>query len=115
MNGTVLHFKNTYGHIAPDDHSTDLFAHHSDVLGLARLKSGDRVSFEIGARHGRQIAVNIKIVKAAPKPEHIPTPPKRDYLTDYVALNGPAPGPLYMPRRRCVPIFQSRKLGLPPL
>jgi cold shock CspA family protein len=84
MNGIVRYFRDKHGYIKPDGELEEIFVHHSDVPPGFVLKAGDRVSFEIGSRHRRNIAVNLQLVKAAPKLEHVPAPPKRDWVADYV-------------------------------
>src|ERR1700693_1010148 len=83
MNGTVRYFRDKHGYIAPDNRSADIFVHHSDLPPLISIKTGDRVSFEIGSRHNRQIAINTKLVEAAAVPTYVPVPPREEYLTNY--------------------------------
>jgi len=48
MNGTVKWFNETkgFGFIKPDDGSSDVFVHQSDI-GDSKIREGDSVEFEI--------------------------------------------------------------------
>jgi cold shock CspA family protein len=75
--GVVLHFKNNFGHIKIDDSTLpDLFVHHSDVQGFARLQAGDRVSFDIVMRHNRKVAIKVLRTCSAPRPAYAPPVPR---------------------------------------
>lgn len=58
-----------WGFAIPDDNSSDLFLHASNLPEKHRyLTEGDRISFEIGERNGRPLALNIQIIKEAAAP-----------------------------------------------
>jgi cold shock CspA family protein len=58
-----------YGFCEPDDHQlADLFLHHSQLVGIRRLKEGDIIEFEIGERDGRPLALNIRLVTPSKTP-----------------------------------------------
>lgn len=64
--GTVKWFNTTksFGFIAPDAGSKDIFVHISAVerSGLTGLKDNQKVSFDIEAgRDGRESAINLKL------------------------------------------------------
>ena len=62
--GTVKWFNSTkgYGFITPDDNSKDIFVHLSAVesSGIENLKDGQRVSYKIEEKNGKQSAVELK-------------------------------------------------------
>lgn len=65
--GTVKFFNTTkgFGFISPEDGGRDVFVHASAVerSGLAVLRDGQRVSFELERdRQGRDSATNLKSV-----------------------------------------------------
>jgi CspA family cold shock protein len=58
--------KRGWGFAIPDDNSSDLFLHASNLPENHRyLTEGDRISFQVGERNGRPLAVNIQIIKEA--------------------------------------------------
>lgn len=63
MQGTVKWFNNKkgYGFIIREGED-DLFVHHSQIIqdGFRHLSQGDKVSYDIGERDGKKIAVNVK-------------------------------------------------------
>jgi len=67
--GTVKWFNagKGFGFIQPDEGGTDAFVHISALerAGLATLKDGQRVSYELVANKGKTSAENIKLVDAA--------------------------------------------------
>lgn len=68
MLGIVSFFnrKRGWGFAIPDDNSSDLFLHASNLPERHRyLTEGDRISFDVGERNGRPLAVNIQIIKEA--------------------------------------------------
>lgn len=81
--GTVKSFNptNRYGFIQPDSGAKEVFFHISQVKEseLAKLRKGQRVSFEIAHNEGRQIAEHLLIVpskanfKVKPNSKHNPT------------------------------------------
>jgi CspA family cold shock protein len=63
--GTVKWFNSTkgYGFIQPDDKSSDVFVHISDVqaAGLQALNEGDRVAFDLQrGQQGKVSAGNLR-------------------------------------------------------
>lgn len=68
-NGTVKWFNPTkgYGFIAPEDGTTDVFVHISEVekAGLRGLNEGQVISFDVASNRGKTSAANIKVVDAA--------------------------------------------------
>jgi cold shock CspA family protein len=44
----------------------DLYFHVCGIEGPADLRSGDLVTYEVGERHGKPIAVRVRLQKAAP-------------------------------------------------
>ena len=64
--GTVKWFNVSkgYGFITPDDGSSDLFVHHSEIKagGLTSLNEGQKVEFEIGQGKKGPCATNVKPV-----------------------------------------------------
>ena len=58
--------KRGWGFAIPADNSNDLFLHASQLpLDHRYLIEGDEISFEIGERNGRPLALNIRIIKDA--------------------------------------------------
>lgn len=58
--------KRGWGFAVPCDNSSDLFLHASNLPEKHRyLTEGDRISFEVGERNGRPLAVNIQIIEEA--------------------------------------------------
>ena len=53
-----------YGFIKPDDNSTDVFVHTSDLerSGISRLDEGMKVSYSTLTRKGKTSATDIKIL-----------------------------------------------------
>jgi CspA family cold shock protein len=72
--GTVKWFNSGkgYGFITPDDGSSDLFVHHSEVktVGYANLDQNQKVNFEAGQGKKGPCANNVTpfAVKAVPAP-----------------------------------------------
>jgi cold shock protein len=64
--GTVKWFSNDkgFGFIAPDDHSKDVFVHHTAIVGdgYRTLAEGARVSYEVEAGPKGPKAVNVQAV-----------------------------------------------------
>lgn len=54
-----------YGFIAPNTGGKDVFVHISGLerSGLASLNEGESVSFERTQNRGKEVAVNIKVLK----------------------------------------------------
>ena len=68
MLGTVSFYnrKRGWGFAIPDDLSSDLFLHASQLPIKHRyLNEGDRISFEVGEERGKPIARNIQIIEEA--------------------------------------------------
>jgi cold shock CspA family protein len=67
MNGTVVETKNSWGFIQPDDPTiADIFFHRSGLLdNRQRLLIGERVTFELGDRAGRPIALRVRLISTA--------------------------------------------------
>lgn len=58
--------KRGWGFVTPDDQTSDLFVHVSQLpLKHRYLTEGDRVAFEVGERNGRPLALNIRILPEA--------------------------------------------------
>jgi len=61
--GTVKWFNSSkgYGFISPDDGSTELFVHHSEIKtqGYASLDEGQKVEFELGQGKKGPCATNV--------------------------------------------------------
>ena len=70
---TVLRFNRNrgFGFAAPDDETgTDIFIHVSQLPSHRKvLREGDRISYEIGQFKDKTVAVNIRLIEAAPAPE----------------------------------------------
>ena len=68
MIGRVKWFNDAkgFGFITPEDGSTDVFVHHSGVVGVGRktLDEGDEVEFdvEIDHKHRKPAAINVRKV-----------------------------------------------------
>ncbi len=64
-NGTVKWFNPAkgYGFIAPEDGSSDVFVHISEVekAGISQLNEGQKVSYEITTNRGKTSAGNLKV------------------------------------------------------
>ena len=71
MTGTVCWFdpRKGIGFIAKDDGSGDIFVHWSNILmeNFKTLKPGQVVSYELGENHKGVQAINVKVIKDAPK------------------------------------------------
>ncbi|GAM98637.1 cold shock protein CspA [alpha proteobacterium U9-1i] len=73
--GAVRSFdgKRGAGFIAPDDGEPDIFVHSAEVerAGIARLKAGDRVSYDVQTDRAlkRSFATNLVLL---PPSEHLP-------------------------------------------
>jgi cold shock protein len=64
--GKVCWFKNVYGFITPDDGTSDIFVHYSDISieGYRTLKKGQKVQYELGLNiRGIQKAVCVVPIK----------------------------------------------------
>ena len=61
--GTVKWFNSSkgYGFISPEDGSTELFVHHSEIKtqGYASLDEGQKVEFELGQGKKGPCATNV--------------------------------------------------------
>jgi len=70
MNGTVILVQGSWGFVQPDDPTlADVFFHRSGLLdNRKRLLIGERVTFELGERQGKPIAVKVRLVTTAPPP-----------------------------------------------
>ena len=68
-NGKVKWFNATkgFGFIAPEEGGSDVFVHISALerAGLADLKEGQRVSYELASNKGKTSAANLKLADAA--------------------------------------------------
>ena len=65
-NGTCVFFnrKRGWGFATPDDGTNDVFVHVSELPAEHRyLNEGDRISFEIGERNGRPLALSIRLLE----------------------------------------------------
>ena len=64
--GTVKWFNTTkgYGFVEPTDKSRDVFIHISalEQAGLRSLNEGQKISFEIESKNGKNSAINIKLI-----------------------------------------------------
>lgn len=64
-NGTVKWFNATkgYGFIVPEEGDKDIFVHISalEQAGLRALEDGQKVSYEVETRNGKNSAVNIQL------------------------------------------------------
>ena len=68
MTGVVSFYNRQrgWGFAIPDDKSSDLFLHASNLPFNHRyLTEGDRISFEIGESRGKPLAINIQIIEEA--------------------------------------------------
>jgi CspA family cold shock protein len=65
--GTVKWFngRKGYGFIAPDKGDKDVFVHISSLqeAGIRNLQEGQKVSFEIATKDGKQSAINIQLIE----------------------------------------------------
>jgi cold shock CspA family protein len=50
----------------PDENQDDVFIHVSKISNKKSLKPGDIVTYEMGERCGRPVAVNVFVLPAAP-------------------------------------------------
>ena len=68
MDGTVVLVKQSWGFIQPDDPTvSDIFYHRCCLLdNRKRLIESERVSFEIGERNGKPIALQVRVITPAP-------------------------------------------------
>ena len=61
--GTVKWFSDSkgYGFVTPDDGSSDLFVHHSEIKtsGYASLQEGQKVEYELGEGKKGPCATNV--------------------------------------------------------
>ena len=64
MEGIVVLVKQSWGFIQPDDPTLpDIFWHRSYLLdNRKRLIEGERVSFDIGERDGKSIALQVRVM-----------------------------------------------------
>ena len=64
--GTVKWFSDDkgFGFITPDDHSKDLFAHHTEIIGdgYRSLNDGARVSYDAQRAPKGPKAVNVQLL-----------------------------------------------------
>lgn len=69
---TVIWFSSAkgYGYLAREDGLKDLFVHYSNIAmeGFKTLKPGQKVSFELGANHKGEQAINV-VILSEPEPE----------------------------------------------
>ena len=67
--GTVKWFnaQKGFGFIAPDNGQSDVFVHITALerAGIANLKEGQKVSFEIATQKGKAAAANLKLIDEA--------------------------------------------------
>ena len=67
--GTVKFFNTAkgYGFIVPDDGSTDVFVHISEIekSGLQSLQEGQKVSFDVANARGKTAAVALKVLETS--------------------------------------------------
>jgi CspA family cold shock protein len=67
--GTVKWFNSTkgFGFIQPEEGNRDVFVHISAVekAGLQGLNEGQKVSYEMESKNGKESAVNLKLSDAA--------------------------------------------------
>ena len=66
-NGTIKWFNATkgYGFIQPEDGTSDVFVHISDVQrsGITELREGDKLSFDVQrGQQGKLSATNLRLV-----------------------------------------------------
>ncbi len=68
-NGTVKWFNpmKGFGFIAPESGGGDVFVHISALerAGIAELKEGQKVSYELATEKGKTSAANLKLADAA--------------------------------------------------
>lgn len=64
--GTIkwFNFDKGYGFIKSDNGDRDIFVHISAVekAGIANLREGDRISYEIATQKGKESAVNLVLI-----------------------------------------------------
>lgn len=68
-NGTVKWFNSTkgFGFIQPEQGNRDVFVHISalEQAGIRNLNEGQKVSYDIESKNGKESAVNLKLADAA--------------------------------------------------
>ena len=64
--GKVKWFDSTkgYGFIQPDDNSSDIFVHISEVekAGYTNLDNDQAISYEVQTKHGKSSAIKLQII-----------------------------------------------------
>ena len=68
MNATVLSYSRIrgWGFALPEDGTNDVFLHRSNLPNARKyLNEGDRISYELGERNGRPLALNIQFIAPA--------------------------------------------------
>jgi len=74
--GTVLSYcrKRGWGFALPDDGTNDVFLHRSNLPQERKyLNEGDRISYDLGERNGRPLALNISLVAEPDEPAELST------------------------------------------
>ena len=72
MNATVLSFSSVtgWGWAMPDDQSNDVFVHRNNMPAERKfLNVGDKITYDIGQHNGKPVALNIRLIEAAPVPK----------------------------------------------
>lgn len=67
MQGTVSYEGFGWGFIQHDNPTlSDIFYHHTGLIGRRRLLKGERVEFEVSERNGKPIAVQVRVISPDP-------------------------------------------------